>query len=85
MKIKRFKLNAISAETLQQKEMSTIMGGEFICGCGCLFEGQPGGSTTAANMNANKSSHLWSDYNLYAYDPDDGWVYSYGAPRDSDF
>lgn len=43
MKIKRFKLNALSAETLQRKELSFIVGGDT-CGCGCLFAGQPGGS-----------------------------------------
>lgn len=85
MKIKRFKLNALCSEGLQQKEMNAIVGGEFICGCGCLYEGTPGGSTTAANQSANKSSYLWSDYNKYAYDTETGWEEAYGAPRDSDW
>lgn len=85
MKIKRLKLNALSSENMRQKEMGAIFGGEFVCGCGCLFEGQPGGSTTAANGEANKSNHLWSDYNKYSYDTETGWEYSYGVPRDSDF
>ncbi|MGM9674847.1 MAG: TIGR04149 family rSAM-modified RiPP [Bacteroidaceae bacterium] len=85
MKIKRLKLNALSAEGLRQKEMDAIIGGEFVCGCGCLFEGTPGGATTADNGEANKNSNLWSEYNKYVYDPETGWEYSYGVPKDSDF
>ena len=39
MKIRRFKLNALSAETLQQKEMNVIIGGADSCGCACAYEG----------------------------------------------
>ena len=55
MKIKRFKLNAISAEGLQQKEMNAIVGGNT-CNCGCAYANQPGGSSTYDNMNANYGS-----------------------------
>lgn len=51
MKIKRFKLNVISAENLQQKEMSAIMGGQC-CGCSCYWEYQ-GGSSIEDNTMAN--------------------------------
>lgn len=37
MKLKRFRLNALSAETLRQKEMNAIVGGNS-CGCGCAYE-----------------------------------------------
>lgn len=51
MKIKRFKLNALSAEGLRQKEMNAIVGGNS-CDCSCAYEGN-GGSSTSDNMNAN--------------------------------
>lgn len=51
MKLKRFRLNALSAETLRQKEMNAIVGGNS-CGCGCAYEDR-GGSSFANNMNAN--------------------------------
>lgn len=60
MKIKRFKLNALSAEGLRQKEMNAIVGGNS-CGCSCAYEGQ-GGSTTSANMYANYDLNTQSTY-----------------------
>lgn len=58
MKIKRFKLNALSAEGLRQKEMNAIIGGNS-CACGCAYYGN-GGSSTSDNAGAN--------YN-YGYEP----------------
>lgn len=52
MKIKRFKLNVLSAETLQQKEMDAIIGGYESCGCACAYEGY-GGSSFSDNKSAN--------------------------------
>lgn len=52
MKIKRFKLNTLSAETLQLKEMNVIIGGADSCGCACAYEGM-GGSSFSDNTNAN--------------------------------
>ena len=72
MKIKRFKLNALSAEGLRQKEMNAIIGGDT-CGCGCLFEGQPGGSATSTNKNANFQKGYFSEYNYYVCDDDGEW------------
>ena len=52
MKIRRFKLNTLSAETLQMKEMNVIIGGADSCGCACAYEGM-GGSSFSDNTNAN--------------------------------
>ena len=60
MKIKLFKLNALSAEGLRQKEMNAIVGGNS-CGCSCAYEGQ-GGSSTSANMYANYDINIQSPY-----------------------
>lgn len=59
MKIKRFKLNALSADVLRQKEMSSIMGGNS-CGCACAYNEQ-GGSSTSDNMQANYNYDYTSD------------------------
>lgn len=60
MKIKRFKLSALSAAGLRQKEMGAIIGGNT-CGCACAYEGQ-GGSSTSSNMSANYSYGMTSSY-----------------------
>ena len=52
MKIKRFKLNALSAEGLRQKEMNAIMGGTRMCSCSCYWANQ-GGSSSDDNKSAN--------------------------------
>ena len=52
MKFKRFKLNALSAEGLRNKEMTAIIGGTRICTCSCYWAGQ-GGSIADDNKNAN--------------------------------
>lgn len=49
MKFKRFKLNALSAEGLRQKEMNAIMGGNS-CSCSCYWEGKGGSSINDNNM-----------------------------------
>lgn len=51
MKFKRFKLNALSAEGLRQKEMDAIVGGNT-CRCGCAYS-ENGGSPAHDNANAN--------------------------------
>lgn len=72
MKIKRFKLNALSAEGLRQKEMNAIVGGNT-CGCSCAYEGQ-GGSSTNANMQANYGISITSTYgcNQITYNDQNG-------------
>lgn len=52
MKFKRFKLNAISAEGLKQKEMNAIVGGTRICTCSCYWADK-GGSSSVDNQDAN--------------------------------
>lgn len=52
MKIKRFKLNALSAERLRQKEMCTLVGGVTICSCSCYYANS-GGSSSNDNSGAN--------------------------------
>lgn len=60
MKIKKIKLNALSSEAIQQKEMNAIVGGKK-CGCSCAYETH-GGSTTSANMSANYRLEISSLY-----------------------
>jgi natural product precursor len=74
MKIKRFKLNKMSGERLHQKEMNAIIGGDT-CGCGCLFQGKPGGSSTADNKNANYKNGYFSAYSYYVCDDYGSWRY----------
>lgn len=73
MKIKRFKLNALSQEGLQEKEMNAIIGGNS-CGCACSFEGQ-GGSSTNDNASANYQSGYVSNTkcNYVSYDSGEGF------------
>lgn len=75
MKIKRFKLNALSAEGLRQKEMNAIIGGNT-CGCACAYEGS-GGATSSANMNANNKLNIESSYGCNQAIKDD--EYGYGV------
>ena len=71
MKIKRFKLNALSAEGLRQKEMNAIVGGNS-CGCSCAYEGK-GGSSTSANMYANYDLNTQSSYGCNQIMKDGGY------------
>ena len=56
MKIKRFKLNALSAEGLRQKEMNSIVGGKS-CGCSCYYA-NTGGSSSNCNSGANYAAGI---------------------------
>ncbi|WP_082231322.1 TIGR04149 family rSAM-modified RiPP [Segatella buccae] len=69
MKIKRFKLNALSAEGLRQKEMNAIIGGNS-CGCSCAYANS-GGSSTSANMSANYGYDTSSSYGCNQVTKDD--------------
>ena len=60
MKIKRFKLNELSANELRQKEMNAIVGGKDPCGCSCAYAGN-GGSSANDNMHANYNFDYSSD------------------------
>ncbi len=65
-----FKLNQLEKKNLSEKEMQNVQGGnERVCLCGCKYEGQPGGSSTDANGNANI---YVGDYG--GYSPDVPWL-----------
>ncbi len=49
MKMKRFKLNALAQQTIQQKEMDALLGGQS-CSCSCYWAGQGGSSINDNNM-----------------------------------
>ncbi len=38
----KIKLNSFEKNTLSTREMSTLKGGEVVCGCGCQYEGNGG-------------------------------------------
>ncbi len=75
MKIKRFKLNlrnALSAESLRQKEMSAIMGGKS-CGCSCYYANNGGSSSNDNNMaNYNYGYSSSEGCNQYSYSDEMG-------------
>lgn len=48
-----------TSRRLDENSLCRIAGGAN-CQCGCLYEGQPGGSTTAANNSANTAGGLHS-------------------------
>lgn len=75
MKIKRFKLNVLSAESLQQKEMNAIVGG-YSCGCSCAYADR-GGSSISANRDANYAYDTTSTYGCNQFSKDD--EYGYGV------
>jgi len=60
--MKNLKLNTIASNNLSEVEMNYLKGGKEgdSCCCGCMYEGQPGGSTTAANDAANEAGGLHS-------------------------
>lgn len=75
MKVKRFKLNALSSESLHQKEMSAIIGGKD-CSCSCYYADQGGASVDANNMaNYNYGYHSSSGCNQYSYSDEMGYNY----------
>jgi natural product precursor len=57
--MKNLKLNQLAQQNLSNKEMNAVKGGGSCC-CGCLYQGQPGGSTSNANCLANTDGGLSS-------------------------
>jgi natural product precursor len=51
MKLNKIKLHELSDVELNEREMRNILGGYS---CGCNYAGQPGGSSTSENGEANK-------------------------------
>jgi natural product precursor len=59
MIMKNMKLNALENQNLNNKEMNAVRGGDGCC-CGCNYQGQQGGSSTADNNSANTAGGLSS-------------------------
>jgi|BioPla2DNA2_1021312.scaffolds.fasta_scaffold139630_2 natural product precursor len=59
--IERLKLNQLSKEELQKRELKQIKGGN-LCKCCCGYAGEPGGSLTTSNMTANYNAGHTSSY-----------------------
>ncbi|MCI1779798.1 MAG: TIGR04149 family rSAM-modified RiPP [Bacteroidales bacterium] len=56
--MKKLKLTNLENNNLSEKEMNNLRGGNA-CGCGCKYEGTPGGSTIEANGQANSDGGIW--------------------------
>ncbi|HAL64615.1 MAG: Uncharacterized protein XD81_1479 [Bacteroidetes bacterium 38_7] len=69
--MKSLKLNKLSVNQLSKKQMSSVTGGERVCGCGCCYAGN-GGSSTNSNGHANLDGGLYSTAceNTYFVAPD---------------
>ncbi|MDR1653927.1 MAG: TIGR04149 family rSAM-modified RiPP [Prevotellaceae bacterium] len=57
--MKSIRLNQISANAMNAKEMNAIKGGEHCCGCGCKYANS-GGSSSVNNGAANNAGGLKS-------------------------
>ncbi|MDR1056642.1 MAG: TIGR04149 family rSAM-modified RiPP [Prevotellaceae bacterium] len=72
--MKNMKLNALESQSLNNKEMNAVRGGDakVKCTCACCYAGQPGGSSTNANSAANakdgKKSPCESDTTIVTLD-----------------
>jgi len=64
--IERLKLNQLSKEELQKRELKQLKGGN-LCKCCCGYAGEPGGSLTTSNMTANYQSGYMESYGDPAY------------------
>jgi natural product precursor len=54
--MKKLKLTQLAKKEIAKKEMISIRGGcgsTYGCGCGCIWEGTPGGSSSFDNHSAN--------------------------------
>lgn len=58
--MKNLKLDTLELKCINSKEADMLKGGQHVggCGCGCKYEGEPGGSTTEANMAANDEKRI---------------------------
>ncbi|MCH4895908.1 rSAM-modified peptide [Marinilabiliaceae bacterium JC040] len=60
MKMKKIKLNNLSARKMSEKQMNVINGGNS-CGCSCYYHNR-GGSSESSNYSANNESGLYSKH-----------------------
>lgn len=51
--LKKIKLNGLNDAELRDREMDALNGGVRVCGCGCKYAGDKGGSSIESNGNAN--------------------------------
>jgi len=47
-------------DLLPETRIKSVLAGGGLCGCGCLYSGQPGGSSTEANCAKNAENGLRS-------------------------
>ncbi|MCL1934641.1 MAG: TIGR04149 family rSAM-modified RiPP [Candidatus Azobacteroides sp.] len=60
-KLEKLRLNQLAQRSyLNELEMDLLWGSSGNCSCGCLYAGQPGGSSTSSNQSANNASDLYS-------------------------
>jgi len=81
--MKNLNLNSLSRERLNQKEMSSVVGGTYTyggCGCACAYVGS-GGSSSAGNGGANKSfgGHSPGLHFVWRKQEDGSWEGSWGT------
>ncbi|ATR96311.1 MULTISPECIES: TIGR04149 family rSAM-modified RiPP [Bacteroidales] len=60
MKLQKIKLNKLAENSLANREMKKIKGGNC-CTCGCMYANS-GGSSSTDNRNANHKNDLDSTY-----------------------
>ena len=60
--MKSLKLNKINRSQLNDEQMIKLKGGDSVgvCGCGCCYAGQPGGSSLNANGSENANHGYYS-------------------------
>lgn len=57
--INKIKLNKLSSEKMNNRDLNTLRGGGGDCICGCKYS-QNGGSSNADNGNANNADGYYS-------------------------
>jgi natural product precursor len=84
-KLGKLKLNVLSDVSLAERQMNAIRGGNCSCGCGCLYAGTQGGSSTASNRSRNVTYGYFSPWSYWVY-CNGKWNYvEGGVPRNSDW
>lgn len=63
--MKNLKLNALSANSLTEREMNQMKGGKS-CSCGCQHAGS-GGSSIEANRDANYAGGIHTSHEIKSY------------------
>jgi natural product precursor len=69
-KLGKLKLNVLNEQSLEQKQMNELRGGEHCCTCSCYWannEGSSSGSNRDANYNSPTQSYSNQGSNCYWY------------------